>query len=182
MMESERLQSSASLIRKVLIAFILQPGDHFIHQIGTLREEFICPVYGRLINLDIKYLAQAQKQCLAKEDEIRGENSDGVRKEYGHRTFIPTSLIDSDEHWHHVAAKCFAISTQLCRPTFFLMFTMNPHWPGYQTLKRGDDIFADSTMGSTIFKTKLSALMKFTQKKKIFGKVSAFVWTIGYQK
>jgi hypothetical protein len=59
---------------------------------------------------------------------------------------------------------------------------MNPHWPDYQALRRGDDVFADSAMGSIIFKTKLSALMKFIQKKRIFGKVSAFLWSIEYQK
>jgi hypothetical protein len=37
-------------------------------------------------------------------------------------------------------------------------------------------------MGSIIFQTKLSALMKLIQKKKIFGKVSAFVWRIEYQR
>jgi hypothetical protein len=36
-MESERLQGWATLIRKVPIAIILQPRDLFIHQFGTLR-------------------------------------------------------------------------------------------------------------------------------------------------
>jgi hypothetical protein len=62
---------------------------------------------------------------------------------------------------------------------------MNPHWPGYQALKRGNDVFADSAMGSIILKTKhekLSALMKFIQKTKIFRKVSTSVWRVEYQK
>jgi hypothetical protein len=181
-MESERLQGSTTLIRKVLIAIILQARDHFIHEIGTLREDFIRAVYGHFVNLNITYLAQPQKRCFAREDEIREENSDGVPKEYGLRTFIPPSLVDSDEYLHHVAAKCFTISAQLGPLTFFLTFTMNPHWPDHQALKRGDDVLADSAMGSIIFKTKLSAVMKFILKKIIFGKVSAFVWRIEHQK
>jgi hypothetical protein len=59
---------------------------------------------------------------------------------------------------------------------------VNPHWPDYQALKRGDDVFADLAMAPIIFKTKLSRLMKFIQKKKLFGKVSAFLWRIEYQK
>jgi hypothetical protein len=59
---------------------------------------------------------------------------------------------------------------------------MNPHWVDYQALKKGNDVFVDSAIGSIILKTKLSALMKFIQTKKIFGKVSAFVWRIAYQK
>jgi hypothetical protein len=64
----------------------------------------------------------------------------------------------------------------------FLLFTTNPHWPDYHALKRVDDVFTEPEMGSIIFETKLSAFMKFIQKKKVFGKVSAFVWRIEYQK
>jgi hypothetical protein len=86
-------------------------------------------------------LAQAQSRCFAWEDEIRDENSDGVPKEYGLRTFIPPSLTASDEYWHHVATKCFALSTQLGPPTFFLTFTMNPYWSEYQALRRTGELF-----------------------------------------
>jgi hypothetical protein len=88
-LESERPQGVTILIRKVLISFILQPRDHFIHQLATLREEFICVVYGRLINIKIKFLARAQRHCFARENEIRNENSDEAPKEYGMRTFSP---------------------------------------------------------------------------------------------
>jgi DNA polymerase III delta prime subunit len=179
--ESEKLQGSTTLIRKVLISLILQPRDHFIHQLTTLREEFICAVSGRLINLTITFRSRAQRRCFAREDEIRGENSDNCPKEYGLRTFIPPSLTDSDEYWHHVTTKCFALSTQLGPPTFFLTFTMNPYWADYQSLKRGRETFADSAMTAIIFKSKLSALMKFIQDHQILGNISAFVWRIEYQ-
>jgi hypothetical protein len=177
-MESERLHGSTTLIQKVLITLIVQPRDHFVHELGTLGAEFICAVYGRLIDMDIKYLAQAQRRYLAWEDEIRDEKLDGVPKEYSLRTFIPPSLADSDKYWHHIAAKSFAIATQPGPSTFSLTFTMNPHWPGYQAVKRHDDVWADLAMGSIFFKTKLSTLMKFIQKKKIFGKISVFAWRI----
>jgi hypothetical protein len=60
-MESEKLQGCTTLIRKVLISFILQPRHHFIHQLITLREAFICAVFGRLVSLNIKFIAQAQR-------------------------------------------------------------------------------------------------------------------------
>jgi hypothetical protein len=129
-------------MRKALVALVLQPREHFLHQMPTLREEFICAVSGRLININIKYLAEREKQ-LAREDEIRAGDDDQNPKEYGMRTFIPPSLTDSDEYWHHVATKCFAISTQLGPPTFFLTFTMNPYWHEYQALKRDSGTFAD---------------------------------------
>jgi hypothetical protein len=134
-----------------------------------------------VINLNIKYLSEAQRHCFAREDETRGENPDGSPIEYGLRTFIPPSLTDTDEYWAHVATKCFALSTQFSPPTFFLTFNMNPYWADYQALKRGGGTFADSAMIAIIFRAKISAHMKFIQAQHILGESSAFVWRIEYQ-
>jgi hypothetical protein len=61
-MESGKLQGSTTLIRKGLMSFILEPRDHFIRQLITLREESLCAGFGRLISLNIKILTQAQTQ------------------------------------------------------------------------------------------------------------------------
>jgi hypothetical protein len=59
---------------------------------------------------------------------------------------------------------------------------MNPYWVDYQALKGDDASFSDLAMTAIVFKTKLSALMKFIQQREILGKISAFVWRIEYQK
>jgi hypothetical protein len=110
-MESENLRDCTTLIRKVLISLLLQPRDHFIRQLITLREEFICAVFGRLVNLNIKFIAQAQRRYFSREDEILDQSPEGDPNEYGLRTLIPPSLTDGEEYWRHVATKCFAIST-----------------------------------------------------------------------
>jgi hypothetical protein len=46
-LQSEKPQWLAALIRKVLISIILRPRDHFTPQFKHLREEFTCTVYGR---------------------------------------------------------------------------------------------------------------------------------------
>jgi hypothetical protein len=58
----------------VLISLILQPRFHFIHQLIALPEEFICAVFGRLVNLNIKFIAQTQRRYFAREDEILDHN------------------------------------------------------------------------------------------------------------
>jgi hypothetical protein len=58
--ESEKLQGTATMIRNVLISLILQPHDQFIHQLRTVREEFFLAVPDHLVNLNVKFLAQAQ--------------------------------------------------------------------------------------------------------------------------
>jgi hypothetical protein len=59
---------------------------------------------------------------------------------------------------------------------------MNPHWPDYKALMRGDGVLADSAIAAIIFKIKLSALMNFIQKHQILSKVSTFIWKIKDQK
>jgi hypothetical protein len=135
--KADEWTDATALIRKTTISLLFQPRGHFIHGLGTLREEFICSISGRLSNLRIKFLSQAEKRYFVREDEVRGVFGDKQTKEYGLRSFIPASLNDSDEYWKEVATKCFAISTQLGPPTFFLTFTMNPHWLEFQALKRG---------------------------------------------
>jgi hypothetical protein len=85
----------------------------------TIRKEFICAFFGRFVNLNIKFITQAQRQCFAREDKILDQNAEKSPKEYGLRAFISPSLTDSDEYWRHVATKCFAISTHLGSPPFF---------------------------------------------------------------
>jgi hypothetical protein len=98
------------------------------------------------------------------------------------RPCIPASLIDREEYSRHVAIKCFALSTQLGSPTFFLSFMINLCLAEYHTIKRGSESFVDSAMNSVIIKVKLSVLMKFIKHRQILAKVSAFVWRIEYQK
>jgi hypothetical protein len=110
----------------MLISLILQPQDYFIHQLITLPEEFVWAIFGRLANLNIKFLAQSQRRYLTREDEILDQNQEGSPKEYGLRSFISHSLTDSDEYWSHVAIKYFVISTQLGSPTFFHLHNEPP--------------------------------------------------------
>jgi hypothetical protein len=98
-MESEKLQGCTTLIRKVLISVILLSRDHFIHQLINLREDFICAVFGRLVNLNRKFIVQAQRRYFARENEILDQNPERSPKEYGLRTFISPSLTDMDEYW-----------------------------------------------------------------------------------
>jgi hypothetical protein len=114
----------------------------------------------------VKFPANAQKRHFPQEDEIRADIPDDAPKEYGMRTFIPSSLTDSNEHWQEVATKCFAISTQFGAPTFFLPFTMNPYWLDFQGLKRGDGLDLDSAMATLISRLKLNALVEFISRRK----------------
>jgi hypothetical protein len=128
-MESEKLQGCTTLIRKVLISLIPQPRDHFIHQLITLREEFICAVFGRLVNLNIKLIVQAQRRYFAREDDTLDQNPEGSPKEYGLKTFISPSVTGIDDYWRYIATKCFTISTQFGLSNLFSHFHNEPPLP-----------------------------------------------------
>jgi hypothetical protein len=176
------MHGSTKRIRKALICLMLQPRDHFIHSLETLREEFICSVSGRLVNMAIHWLLAAQHSYFAREDELRGiDGTEEGAKEFGLRSFIPSSLTDTDQYWHAVAEKCFALSTQIGPPTFFLTMTMNPYWPDYQALKRGSGHYSDATIISIVFRSRLKFLIKHCKSTRLFGNLKAFVWRVEYQ-
>jgi hypothetical protein len=122
-------------------------------------------------------LLAAQRSYFTREDEIRAmDGNDNPEKEFGSRNFIPSSMTDNDQSWHGLAEKCFALSTQMGLPTFFLTTTMNPHWPDYQALKRRSGIFSDASMISIVFRSGLKLPMKYCKKKRLFGDLKPFVW------
>jgi hypothetical protein len=53
--EPEKLQGYTTLIRKVFIALILEPRDHFIHRLKDLQEEFVCAFSGRFVKVTIRF-------------------------------------------------------------------------------------------------------------------------------
>jgi hypothetical protein len=87
----------------------LQQRGHFICQLPTFQEESICAVSGRLINVTIKFLAQAQTCASHGKRTFVAK----IPNEYVLRKFSSFSLIENDEYWHHVATKCFILSKQL---------------------------------------------------------------------
>jgi hypothetical protein len=176
-LESEKLQSSTAPIRRVLVSLILrlQPDDHFTYEFAPVQEEFVSTASGRLINLNIKFLAQAQRRCFAGEDEIRGENSEGIPREYSFRTFIPSSSVDGNEYWSDLAMKCFALSTQGGPQTFSRTLRVNRDWADHPALKPSREAFTDSAISAFIFMKKPSAFMKLFQCYEILEKISAFM-------
>jgi hypothetical protein len=120
--------------------------------------------------------------CLAREDEVKGEgNRDNQFNEFGFRSFVPSSMTDTDQYWHGVKEKCFALASKLRPPTFFLAFTMNPYCPEYQSLKRGTGNFSDGFMAAIVFRARLKGLMQFCTTSRAVGYVRAFVWRMEYQ-
>jgi hypothetical protein len=68
----------------------------------------------------VNWLLAAQRSDLAREDEFRRIDGDeNGEKEFGLRSFIPSALTDTDQYWHAVAEKCFAISMRMGAPIFF---------------------------------------------------------------
>jgi hypothetical protein len=90
-------------------------------------------------------------------------------------------MTDSDQYWHGVAKKCFALSTQMRPPIFFWKITMNPYWLDYQALKRGSGKFSDAMVISIMFRSRLKFLMQYCKTMRFFGDLKAFVWRIEYQ-
>lgn len=77
------------MIRKYAMAVVMQPRGHFVHVLSTLREEFVCAVTGRLINLNSRFLMGVQR-AMAREDEVR-RDAHVMDKSFGLHPLVPCS-------------------------------------------------------------------------------------------
>jgi hypothetical protein len=98
MIGEDPIQGSTTRIGKVSICLISQGRDHFSDGLETLREEFLCHVSRRLVNISLKWMLAAQRIYLATEDEIReSEGRENGEEEFGLRIVIPDSMTDAGE-------------------------------------------------------------------------------------
>ena len=76
-----------------------------------------------------------------------------------------------------------AITRVLGKPSLFITFTANPHWPEIQRhLLHGQRPDSRPDLIAKVFKLKLDALLIDLKEKHIFGKCIGCVYTIEYQK
>jgi hypothetical protein len=130
--ENESLKRCTTRIQKVVIYMMLQSWDPFLHVLKTLREGFIGAVSARLANIAATCVFGGQRSVFASEDGIRGiDRYESGQEEFELRIFLLSSMTGTDQYWHGVAEKCFALSSQMRPPTFFLKLTMNLYWPNY---------------------------------------------------
>ena len=175
---------NSTTFRYCLKAMCLMGKDYFLNKCPFLREEYICSVYGRLMQMRINFQFNLQMKIL-NEKEVRNgdifENGNQNLKQ-GIKTYIPASITGSPEYWKSVADGAFYLTLILGPPKFFITITENPHWNEIAALNFEKDVMMNSPLLSRIFYQKKRCLIDYIKKTKIFGNVKGILWRDEYQK
>ena len=167
-------------------------------RLHTRQHEFSTLFYaGRLFQ---QYIVDAYVACeftaldwlRHNQDNIRADVYNGLADsllrqdidagELGRRVILPASFTGGDRYMQKLFQDSMAIVRFFGKPTFFVTFTANPHWPeivrnlfpGQQPTDRPDLI-------ARIFRLKVKELLADC-KRGIFGPYAGHVYTIEYQK
>ncbi len=178
--ENENSTTKLSFTTKIRLctkALMMQPHDHWIHKLGTLREEFMIHQYCKLIYCQTEYWLN--KQRLNAKEKYLDPNYSGTSISDGIKTFIPKSMTGAT-YWKEIQNNGFILSSKFGAPTFFLTFTTNPDWPEFADVGE-DKPFLNGSLVSRVFKIKFHKLIQYIQSHKLFGTVNAMIWRIEYQ-
>ncbi|XP_057465712.1 uncharacterized protein LOC130755327 [Actinidia eriantha] len=101
----------------------------------------------------------------------------------GQRIILPSSFVGSPRHMFEIFQDSMAITRYNHHPDIFFTMTANPNWPEitlallpYQNSVDRPDLVA------RVFELKRKYLMKEIEKKNVFGRKVAHVYTIEFQK
>lgn len=133
----------SSRLRYSVISMCMQSPDYYFNQCSALREEFICSVYGRLIQLRINYEFNRQKQLFMKKEISPNMIQKDLK--YGIKTYIPSSFTGSAQYWKKVTNQGFYLTLILGPPKFFVTITFNPKWNEVTALNNNEALLINNS-------------------------------------
>lgn len=150
---------------------------------GKLLQEFIVDSYVKVEQAKVYFIKTHQK-------EIRAESYQGAMDalindapRIGKNVILPSSFLGSPRHMHQLYQDAMAIVREKGKPSYFITFTCNPQWKEItDNLYNHQKPCDRPDIVSRIFNIKANQLLNDLTKNQIFGKVSAYVYVIEFQK
>ncbi|XP_023734499.3 uncharacterized protein LOC111882374 [Lactuca sativa] len=103
----------------------------------------------------------------------------------GKRVFLPATFVGGPRYMYKHYQDALAICKVHGKPQYFITFTCNVKWPEYRRYMDAigqRDIQNRPDIIAHIFRIKVRAFINFLKEDKTFGDVSAYLYTIEFQK
>jgi len=158
-----------------------------IHRGGRLFQQYIVDVWASADQTRLSYLRRNQKKLRATlysglEDWVQSDDSRNLYN-LGMRTVLPSSYIGGPRSMQQRYQDAMAVARYFGSVDIFITMTTNPDWLEIQReLLPGQTSYDRPDLVARVFKMKLQELLDDVCKRNVFGRVSAYVYVIEFQK
>ncbi|XP_020994900.1 uncharacterized protein LOC107481086 [Arachis duranensis] len=152
-----------------------------------LFQQFLVDAYSMIESSRLNYIRHNQDKFRCemykqiKDAVLNGETTPSCK---GKRIILPSSFTGGPRYMIQNYQDAMAICKVVGYPDLFITFTCNPKWPELEDFFDNRELRAEDRpdMVCRAFKVKLDCLIKDIKANRIFGRVSAVVYTIEFQK
>jgi hypothetical protein len=159
-----------------------------ILQGGRLFQQWIVDGWASTEQSKLNWICNNQKSLHADvysglRDAVANADHTTDLNQTGQHMILPSSHMGSPHHMFQLFQDSMAICHKYHKPDLFITMTCNPNWPEITSARLPGQKPEDRPDIIThVFKLKVDALLHDLKKKKIFGQVTALVYTIEFQK
>ena len=169
-------------------SFYLMQRQNFnlLLKCGRLFHQYIVDQYAKIEQERLNY-------CLHNQNELRAELYQGLSdsvnagdtngSSVGRKLVLPSSFTGSPINMNQLYQDAMAIVRRYGKPDLFITFTCNPKWSEItNNLLNGQGPSDRPDLISHVFHQKLKKLLNDITHNRIFGEITAYVYTIDFQK
>ncbi|XP_035835715.1 uncharacterized protein LOC110897674 [Helianthus annuus] len=152
-----------------------------------LFQQFLVDAYTMIESERLSYIRYQQKDLRSDTYEslrkLKTHGQDDISKA-GKHIFLPSSFTGGARYMMQNYLDAMALCKCFGYPDFFITITCNPKWPEVQRFLKDTNLSPEDRPDilSRLFKIKLDSICKDLKKNHLFGKASAVVYTIEFQK
>ena len=163
--------------------------DNFstIHLSRLLFQQYLVDAFTKIEGNELTYIRTHQSELRVESyqglmDHI-GRRAQAENVNIGHVVILPSSFEGSERNMYQHYQDAMTIVTKYGKPDIFLTFTANPKWPEIvENLLPHQSASDRPDLVSRVFHLKLKALLHDLLQEDVLGRVTAYVYTIEFQK
>ena len=168
---------------------------------GRLFQQYLCEMFGKVDSERLSWVRCNQSKLRASDyvhfrdllvdaanhnnkiNKWTGNNESNNELNVGRLVLLPSTHIGSDRYMRQKMDDIITISNTFGHSDIFITMTCNPYWPEIQNAlllsQRADD---RPDLCNRVFRMKLKLLLKHLKDDEPFGKLTAFVSVIYFEK
>ena len=179
----------ARLTLNEFYAFRIAVRDNFsaIHRSRLLLQQYLVDAFTKIEGNELAYIRTHQQQLHVESyqglmDHL-GRRAQAENVTVGRIVILPSSVEGSQRNMYQKYQDAMTIVTKHGKPDIFLTMTANPKWPEIQENLLPHQYASDRPdIVSRVFTLKLKELLDDLLERHVLGHITAFVYTIEFQK